>query len=53
MKYECIKECCAINFDDLSVKRNYILGMIYEFEHVPEKSLFKRCPGQRNKKKSK
>lgn len=51
MKYICVKECCHINFEDLTFKRIFIPGKIYEFEAAPDKNFFKRVPGQRNSKK--
>lgn len=53
MKYECIKECCNINVEDLTLKRLFIPGRIYEFKTTPDKRFFKRVPGQRNHQKSK
>lgn len=53
MKYICVRECCHINFEDLTFKRTFIPGKIYEFEAAPDKNFFKRVPGQRKSKKSK
>lgn len=53
MKYECIKECCNINISDLTLKRLFVPGRIYEFEGMPDNSYFKRVPGQRKPKKRK
>ncbi|CAK7040665.1 MAG: hypothetical protein PEPC_01732 [Peptostreptococcus russellii] len=51
IKYECIKECCNINFSDLTLKRTFVPGRIYEFEGEPDKNYFKRIPGQSKTKK--
>lgn len=53
MKYICVKECCHINFEDITLKRLFIPGRIYEFETTPDKSCFKRVPGQKKPKKRK
>lgn len=50
MKYECIKECCNINFHDLTLKRLFVPGKIYEFDNVPDKNYFRRIPRQRSPK---
>lgn len=50
MKYICTKECCNINFEDLTLKRLFVPGKIYEFDNAPDKDFFKKVPGQRKPK---
>lgn len=47
MKYICIKECCTLDVRNLLPKRRFIAGQIYEFEHEPDKRLFKRLKNQK------
>lgn len=47
MKYECIKECCHLNFEDLTLKRVFIPGRVYEFEKEPDKRFFKKVKAEK------
>lgn len=51
MKYICIKECCTINFDDLTLKQLFLPGRIYEVKGgKPDKRFFKRYRMKKNAK---
>lgn len=52
MKYECIKECCHLNFEDLTLKRVFIPGRVYEFEKEPDKRFFKKVKVKEKRKKN-
>lgn len=49
MKYECIKECCQINFENLTLKQQFIPGRVYEFEKEPGRRFFKKVKSKNNK----
>lgn len=51
MKYECIKECCHINYDWLLVERIFIPGRVYEFEREPDKRFFKKVDSNKGVRK--
>ncbi|GAY28462.1 hypothetical protein PvtlMGM1_1762 [Prevotella sp. MGM1] len=46
-QYECIVECLDIDFSNLTPKKRYIPGKLYEFQYTPDKRYFKRASKQK------
>lgn len=47
MLFECIEECCNINENDLTVKRLFLKGKLYEFDYIPDRLCFKKVSERR------
>ncbi len=42
MKYICIKECCALDVQQLILKQMFRVGQVYEFAEKPDKKFFRK-----------